>query len=155
MEIIARRAQSNIRELEGALTRVLAFAEISGLPFTPQLVETALSDLAPRRSEVDPEEVIRTVAQTFGITVDSILGRGRSRQVALPRQIAMYLLRVESNISLPQIGEYLGGRDHTTVMYGCEKITDLLERDNRIRRQVVDIREQLYEQPHLAIYGTD
>jgi chromosomal replication initiator protein len=155
METIARRVQSNIRELEGALTRVLAFAEISGLPFTPQLVETALSDLAPRRTEVDPEEVIDTVARTFGITVDSMLGRGRSRKVALPRQIAMYLLRVESNISLPQIGEYLGGRDHTTVMYGCEKITDLLERDHRIRRQVVDIREQLYEQPRLAVYGTD
>ena len=155
METIARRVQSNIRELEGALTRVLAFAEISGLPFTPQLVETALSDLAPRRTEVDPEEVIDTVARTFGITVDSMLGRGRSRKVALPRQIAMYLLRVESNISLPQIGEYLGGRDHTTVMYGCEKITDLLERDHRIRRQVVDIREQLYEQPRLVVYGAD
>lgn len=155
MEVIARRVQSNIRELEGTLTRVMAFAEISGLPFTLQLVETALSDLAPRRSEVDPEEVIRTVAQNFGITVDSIRGRSRSRQVALPRQIAMYLLRVESNISLPQIGEYLGGRDHTTVMYGCEKITNLLEQDHRIRQQVVGIRDQLYEQPRLGIYGTD
>jgi chromosomal replication initiator protein len=79
--------------------------------------------------------------------MDRMLGRDRSREVALPRQIAMYLLRSESNISLPQIGETLGGRDHTTVMYGCDKIADLLERDDRLRRQVIEIREHLYTQP--------
>jgi len=67
--------------------------------------------------------------------------------VALPRQIAMYLLREEAQISLPQIGEALGGRDHTTVMYACDKVSDLLEEDDRLRRQVVDIRDQLYGQP--------
>ena len=151
IEIVARRVQSNIRELEGALTRVVAFADLSGLPFSPQLVETALSDLLPRRTDVDPDEVIRIVAQTFGVTMDSLLGRERSRQVALPRQVAMYLLREEGNISLPQIGAFLGGRDHTTIMYGCEKIADMLERDPRLRRQVIDIREHLYEQPQLAL----
>ena len=75
-----------------------------------------------------------------------MLGRERTRQVALPRQIAMYLMREEGNISLPQIGEALGGRDHTTVMYGCDKISDLLERDDHFRRQVLEIREQLYGQ---------
>ena len=83
--------------------------------------------------------------------MDSLLGRERSRQVALPRQVAMYLLREEGNISLPQIGAFLGGRDHTTIMYGCEKIADMLERDPRLRRQVIDIREHLYEQPQLAL----
>jgi chromosomal replication initiator protein len=151
MEIIARKVQSNIRELEGALTRILAFVELSGLTISAQLVESALADLLPRRTEVEPNEVVRTVADAFGIEMDRLLSRDRTRKVALPRQIAMYLLREESNISLPQIGDALGGRDHTTVMYGCEKIADLLERDDRLRRQVIDIRERLYEQPQLAV----
>ncbi len=146
MELLARRVQSNIRELEGALTRVAAFADLSGLPLTQQLVESALVDLLPRRNNIQPDEVISRVADVYGVTVDRILGRDRSRQVALPRQVAMYLLREESNISLPQIGETLGGRDHTTVMYGCDKVADLLERDDRFRRQVFDLKEQLYGQ---------
>jgi chromosomal replication initiator protein len=144
IELIARRVQSNIRELEGALTRVAAFADLSGLALTPQLVDAALSDLLPRRTEVQPDEIVRRVAETFGLTVDRILGRDRTKQVALPRQIAMYLLREEASCSLPQIGEVLGGRDHTTVMYGCEKVAELLETDDRLRRQVIEIKEQLY-----------
>jgi chromosomal replication initiator protein len=144
IELIARRVQSNIRELEGALTRVAAFADLSGLALTPQLVDAALSDLLPRRSELQPDEIIRRVAETFGLTVDRILGRDRTKQVALPRQIAMYLLREEARCSLPQIGEVLGGRDHTTVMYGCEKVAEMLETDDRLRRQLIEIKEQLY-----------
>ncbi len=144
LELIARRVQSNIRELEGALTRVVAFADLSGQPMTTQLVETALVDLLPRRSDVGPDMIVREVAHSFGISVDDMVGRDRSRQIALPRQIAMFLLREEANISLPQIGETLGGRDHTTVMYGCDKIADMLERDDRLRRQVIDIKEHLY-----------
>lgn len=144
IELIARRVQSNIRELEGALTRVGAFAELSGLPVTVGLVESALVDLLPRRSEVQPNEVVRRVADAFGVGAERLLGRERSREVALPRQIAMYLLREEANYSLPQIGDALGGRDHTTVMYGCDKVADMLERDDRLRRQVIEIREQLF-----------
>jgi chromosomal replication initiator protein len=140
---IARRVQSNIRELEGALTRIVAFADLSGLPFTPQLVDSALVDFLPHRNEVQPDDVIRVVAEAYGVTVDRMMSRDRSREVAFPRQIAMYLLR-EENISLPQIGDALGGRDHTTVMYAYEKVADLLERDDRLRRQVIDIRQQLY-----------
>jgi chromosomal replication initiator protein len=154
VELIARRVQSNIRELEGALTRVAAFAGLTGLPLTPQLVESALADLLPHRNEVQPEEIVRKVADAFGLTVDRILGRDRSRQVALPRQIAMYLLREEANISLPQIGETLGGRDHTTIMYGCEKIADMLEKDDRLRRQVIEIKELLYGQDKFALSRT-
>jgi chromosomal replication initiator protein len=146
LEVIARRVQSNIRELEGALTRVVAFVDLSGLPLTPKLVDTALVDLLPRRTKVEPEEVLTSVADAFGINVERLLSRDRSREVALPRQIAMYLLREESNASLPSIGKTLGGRDHTTVLYGCDKIADLLERDDRLRRQVVEIRENLYGQ---------
>jgi chromosomal replication initiator protein len=146
IEIIARKFQSNIRELEGALTRVVAYADLRGVPMTPELINSALADLLPRRNEVKADHVINIVADAYNLSPDRMMGRERTRQVALPRQIAMYLMREEGNISLPQIGEALGGRDHTTVMYGCEKIADLLERDDQIRRQVIEIREQLYGQ---------
>jgi chromosomal replication initiator protein len=106
--------------------------------------------LLPRRNEVQPDQIVNVVAKTFGLTMERILGRDRSREVALPRQIAMYLLREDANISLPQIGTTLGGRDHTTVMYGCEKVADLLERDDRLRRQMIEIREKIYGVPYLA-----
>jgi chromosomal replication initiator protein len=143
MELIARRVQSNIRELEGALNRIVAFADLSGMALTPQLADVALADLLPQRCDIKPAAVVDMVAKTFNLTVDRLLSPDRSRDVALPRQIAMFLMR-ETNISLPQIGLALGGRDHTTVMYACEKVADLLERDDRVRRQVVQIRQQLY-----------
>jgi chromosomal replication initiator protein len=151
LETIAHRVQSNIRELEGGLTRIIAFAELSGLPLNTKLVDTALADLLPRRSEVHPEDVVNQVANAFGITVERLVGRDRTQEIALPRQIAMYLLRQEANCSLPQIGEALGGRDHTTVMYACQKVTDMLERDDKLRRQVIEIREQIYGQSNLAV----
>ncbi len=151
IEIIARKFQSNIRELEGALTRIVAYADLRGMAMTAQLIESALADLLPHRTEVQPDQVIQTVADAYGLTTDRMVGRERSRQVALPRQIAMYLLREEANISLPQIGDALGGRDHTTVMYACSKIADLLERDDKIRRKVIEIREQLFGQPAMAV----
>lgn len=149
-ETIARLVQSNIRELEGSLTRVLAFSELSGLPLTEELVHSALADLLPQHREVDSNQVVRVVAHTFGITPERLLGRDRSQAVALPRQVAMYLLREESNISLPQIGAAMGGRDHSTVMYACEKVADLLESDDRLRRKVINIREQLYGRTQMA-----
>jgi chromosomal replication initiator protein len=145
LEMIARRVQSNIRELEGALNRILAFSDLSGMPMNLQMVEVALVDLLPQQGELKPEKVLDVVAQTYNLSIDRLTSSDRSRQVSLPRQIAMYLLR-ETNVSLPQIGQALGGRDHTTVMYACDKVADLLERDDRLRRQVVNIRQQLYGQ---------
>ena len=145
LEIIARHIQSNIRELEGALNRIIAFADLSGVDMTPQLADVALVDLLPQPGDVKPEQVIDIVARVFNLSVDRLLSPDRSREVVLPRQIAMYLLR-ETNVSLPKIGQALGGRDHTTVMYACEKVADLLERDDRLRRQVVQIRQKLYGQ---------
>jgi chromosomal replication initiator protein len=150
LETIARLVQSNIRELEGALNRVLAFGELSGLPLSPQVVSSALADLLPQRHEINTDQVVSLVARTFGLTPERLKGRDRSQEVALPRQVAMYLMREEANISLPQIGEALGGRDHTTVMYACEKVADLLERDDRLRRQVVNLRDQLYGRAPLS-----
>lgn len=145
VEGIARRVQSNVRELEGVLNRVAAYAQLSGAPITPQLIDTVLSDFLPYRQEINPEEVIETVCQIYHIPRQRLLSAERSRKVALPRQIAMYLLHKEAQCSLPQIGELLGGRDHTTVLYGCEKIEDLLDRDEQLRRQVNQIRQQLFQ----------
>ena len=144
LEQIARQIMSNIRELEGALNRVLAFSDLSGLPLTTQLVNSALADLLPHSHNLDPDNVVSTVAAVFGITTAQMLGRDRSREIALPRQVAMYLMREEANTSLPQIGEAMGGWDHTTVMYACDKVADLIEKDDRLRRQIIQIREQLY-----------
>jgi chromosomal replication initiator protein len=146
LDIIARRVQSNIRELEGALTRVLAFSDLSGIPMSRELVEAALSELMPRGGVITAERIIAAVAQLFGIDEDRLLSRDRSREVALPRQVAMYLIREETSNSLPQIGKALGGRDHTTVMYGCEKIADRIDSDDNLRRQVVALRERLYQE---------
>ncbi len=143
LEFIARRVQSNIRELEGALNRLLAFSDLSGLSPTLSLAESALADFLPPRGDVKPDTVLQIVARTFNLPPERLCSPDRSREVALPRQIAMYLMR-ETNISLPQIGKALGGRDHTTVMYACEKVADLLERDDHLRRQVVQIRQQIY-----------
>lgn len=144
LEFIARQFQSNIRELEGALTRVIAFADLRGKPLTEELVNIALTDLLPQRSAFEPEHVVDVVASSFGITSEKLMGRDRSRSATLPRQVVMYLLRQEANVSLPQIGEAMGGRDHTTVMYACEKVAGLIERDDHLRRQVLQIRDKLY-----------
>ena len=143
MEMIAREVQANIRELEGAWNRVLAYADLSGEKLTLQLANNAMVDILPQRSVLVPNDVISTVSKFFGISSDRILSKDRSKDVALPRQVAMYLMRELGGVSLPKIGEELGGRDHTTVMYACDKVADMIESDDRIRRQVLQLREQL------------
>jgi chromosomal replication initiator protein len=147
LELIARRVQSNIRELEGALTRVLALSDLNGAPLTRGLVETALEDLLPQAGSVTAERILETVARQFSVPVERLLGRERSAEVTLPRQVAMYLLRRETGASLPNIGEIVGGRDHTTVLYGVERIADRLETDDALRRRVLAVREALHEVP--------
>jgi chromosomal replication initiator protein len=151
VEKIARRVQSNIRELEGSLTRVLAFCDLSGLPLDANLVDTALADLSPRPNTIEPDEIMSQVAGAFGVTIQNLLSHDRRHEVVLPRQIAMFLMREEANYSLPKIGEAMGGRDHTTVMYACQKVTDLLERDDTLRRRVIKIREQIYGQANISV----
>lgn len=144
LELIAERMQSNIRELEGALNRIVAYAYLRDVPLTADLVDGALADMLPEPQSLSPENIVEAVAKTFNQPLDKLLSRDRSAPVALARQVAMYLLREEARLSLPTIGEVLGGRDHTTVMHGYEKISELLETDERLRRQVSDLREQLY-----------
>ena len=143
MEMIAREVQANIRELEGAWNRVLAYADLSGEKLTLQLANNAMVDILPQRGTLASNDVIGTVSKYFGISTERILSKDRSKDVALPRQVAMYLMRELGGISLPKIGEELGGRDHTTVMYACDKVADLIEADDRVRRQVLQLREQL------------
>jgi chromosomal replication initiator protein len=149
LETIAKRVQSNIRELEGALNRVIAFADLSGSSLTPNLVDVALADLLPQRGDVDPDKVVNQVAEFYKLSLDRLLSRDRSRDVALPRQVAMYLLREDAKASLPQIGEVLGGRDHTTVMYAIDKIAKEIINDagSKLSRDINHIRQQLYGQP--------
>jgi chromosomal replication initiator protein len=146
LETISRRVQSNIRELEGALNRIIAFADLSGQSLTPQLVEVALADLLPQRQNVMPEKVVELVAREWQTTVEALLGRDRSQKIAEPRQVAMYLLRKETDASLPQIGEVLGGRDHTTVMYAIQKIANEIETKADLRKRVISVKQQLYGQ---------
>jgi len=146
LESIAHQIQSNIRELEGALTRVLAYSDLSGKPLTMELTKIALTDFLPTPSSVEPDRILEIVADTFSITQEELLSRNRSRKIALPRQIAMYLLRDMVNASFPQIGKTMGGRDHTTALYACEKIANLIEQDDLFRRQVSQIRDHLYKQ---------
>ncbi|MBI3150568.1 MAG: chromosomal replication initiator protein DnaA [Chloroflexi bacterium] len=151
LESIAKRVQSNIRELEGALNRIIAFADLSGSSLTPNLVEVALSDLMPSRGDIEPAHVVDLVARKFNLTSEKLLGRDRTKEVALPRQIAMYLLREEAKISFPQIGEVLGGRDHSTVMSAYDKIKEQLHSDRRLEQDIVSLKQQLYDQALAAV----
>jgi chromosomal replication initiator protein len=150
LDMIARRVQSNIRELEGALNRIIAFADLSGVPLSLQLAEMALADLLPQVRNVPPLKLIALVANEWQTSVEALLGRDRSQRIAEPRQVAMYLLRHETNASLPQIGEVLGGRDHTTVMYAIQKITGDILIKKEMERKVNRIKQQLYGQSVFA-----
>lgn len=145
IDFLAQRIQSHIRELEGCLNRVTAYAQMYNLPVTIEVATAALSELldTSRRKRVTPDAILREVAAFYSVDLRALQGRGRSRNIVIPRQVAMYLLREETDSSLVEIGQLLGGRDHTTVMYGCEKIAEELNADARLRQEVAAIRERL------------
>jgi chromosomal replication initiator protein len=145
MEFIARRAQNNIRELEGALNKVIAHSNMVRQPITMELATAALQDIVSRQAELTVAEIILAVANFYRVDVDTLIKPGRSKDVAFARQMAMYLAREETGASLPQIGDALGGRDHTTVMYGWEKIAHQIEQNDRLRREMLSIREIIYQ----------
>lgn len=146
MEFIARRAQNNIRELEGALTKVIAHSAMLRQPITLELAKEALQDIVSRQAELTVVQVIAAVAKFYRMTEEVLVGRGRSKDVAAARHMAMYLAREETGASLPQIGEALGGRDHTTVMHGWEKIAMNIEQNDKLRREMLSIREIIYSE---------
>lgn len=148
IDFLAHKIQSNIRELEGSLNRVTAYAELHQSAVTTDLAMAALAELLDdsHRRRITPETVLRTVSDFYSVDVRVIQGKGRSRNVVIPRQVAMYLLREETGSSLVEIGGLLGGRDHTTVIHGCEKIAGEINTDTRLRNDVLAIREKLYQQ---------
>ncbi|MBX0328561.1 chromosomal replication initiator protein DnaA [Oscillochloris sp. ZM17-4] len=148
IDFLAHKVQSNIRELEGSLNRVAAFAELHGVPISVEVATSSLADLlgSARRRRITPDQIIVAVSEHFGVDMRIMQGRGRSRNIVVPRQVAMYLLREETECSLVDIGRLLGGRDHTTVMYGCDKIAEEINADNRLRNEVLSIRERLHNQ---------
>jgi chromosomal replication initiator protein len=150
LQSIAERVQSNIRELEGALNRIIAFADLSGSSLTPNLVEMALADITPSRGDIKPESVLDAVSKVLDVTTQTLLGRDRTKDVARSRQIAMYLLREEAKISFPQIGDVLGGRDHSTVMSAYEKIKEQIPSDRKLEQDITAIRQKLYDQVAVA-----
>jgi chromosomal replication initiator protein len=146
VEFLAQRVQRNIRELVGCLNRVVAYAELNALPLTVELTHEALDDifLDSRRPEMTAGQILEIVARHYGVSVDELQGKGRSQEVALPRQIAMYLLREETGAPLAAIGQQLGGRDHTTILYGYDKVAQEIEVDAHLRREVLGLIEQLH-----------
>ncbi len=145
IELIAGAVQQNVRELEGALNRVVAYAECNRVPLNPETAQRALSDLMIRREPPALPQILRIVGDYYGLDEEVLKGRKRAARIAEPRQVAMYLMREETESSFPAIGAVIGGRDHTTVLHGCEKIGRLIEQDAKLRRDVMQIRERLYE----------
>ncbi len=143
---IAEHIQNNIRELEGALNKIIATMEIHHTTPTPEMVEQMLGALQQSRTNhsVTPRELIRIVADYFDVPIDDMVGKSREKRVAFPRQIIMYLMREEMKTSYPSIGAELGGRDHTTAIHAYEKIRRAIIDDNKLKQDVQFIKERLY-----------
>ena len=144
IEQIARQVTSNIRELEGALNRVLAVSDLCGRSLDRELVRMSLTDMTTPKSSTSADEIIQSVSGIFGVPVEKVMSRDRTKDVALTRQVIMYLMREEANVSLPQIGQAMGGRDHTTVIHACEKVASLLQTDNQFRSRVYRAKDMIF-----------
>lgn len=146
VQLIAHRVQSNIRELEGALTRVVAYAQFGNQALSVELAERVLRDILDRPPAMDLNQVIKEVGDYFDVDIDDLCGPSRRKYIAHARQVAMYIAREETDASLAEIGEVLGDRDHSTVLYGHNKIEEAIEVEDNLRREILAIRERLYEQ---------
>lgn len=142
---IAEKITSNIRELEGALIRILAHASLSNQEITLDYAKKVLSGIYDKVKKIDlsPDNIKSTVAQYFSLSVKDLEGERRSQDYVVPRQIAMYLIRELTNYSLPQIGEIFGGRDHSTVLHSIEKIKKELKKDENLRACIEDLKRLL------------
>ena len=144
IEQIARQVTSNVRELEGALNRVLAVSDLCGHELDRELVRMSLTDMSSPKHTTSADEIIESVSDVFGVPVEKVMSRDRTRDVALTRQVIMYLMREEANVSLPQIGLAMGGRDHTTVLHACERVSSLLQTDNQFRSRVFRAKDMIF-----------
>lgn len=145
LEFMATKVSSNIRELEGTLIRVTAFASLNRTPVDLQLVQTVLKDLITLDEDnvIAPVDIINHTAEYFKLSVDDLYGSSRSQAIATARQIAMYLCRELTSLSLPKIGQLFGNRDHTTVMYANKKITELMKERRSIYNQVTELTSRI------------
>jgi chromosomal replication initiator protein len=142
IEYIATTYTSNIRELEGALIRAVAYISISGLPMTVENIAPVLNPPA-ETVEATPESVMAAVAETYNVAVEDLKGSSRRREISIARQVAMFLMRQHTDLSLPKIGEVFGGKDHTTVMYSCDKISQLRENDPDMARNLRELSDRI------------
>ncbi|WP_088891968.1 chromosomal replication initiator protein DnaA [Leptolyngbya ohadii] len=142
IEYIARSYTSNIRELEGALIRAVAYISISGLPMT---VENIAPVLNPPNEQVEasPEAVMNAIVETYGVSIEDLKGSSRRREISVARQIGMYLMRRHTDLSLPKIGEVFGGKDHTTVLYSCDKIAQQKDSDPEMARNLRQLSDRI------------
>jgi chromosomal replication initiator protein len=149
LEYIASKISTNIRELEGALIRVTAFASLNQQPVDLAITEAVLKDLLP--SDVGPEitaaQIMGACASYFGVSIEELCGASRSRTLVTARQISMYLCRELTDLSLPKIGQAFGGRDHTTVMHADRKIRELMAEKRTMYNQVTDLTSRIKSQP--------
>lgn len=147
LEYIATKVYSNIRELEGTLIRVTAWASLNRIPIDIDLVQTVLKDMIALEedNQVSPTDIIEETAQYFKLSVDDLYGSSRSQTIALARQIAMYLCRELTSLSLPKIGQLFGNRDHTTVMYANKKIESLMKERRSIYSNVTELTNRIRE----------
>ena len=148
LEFMASKVSSNIRELEGTLIRVTAFASLTRAPVDMALVQTVLKDLITLDEDnvIAPGDIIEAVANYFKLSTDDLFGSSRSQQIAGARQIAMYLCRELTSLSLPKIGQLFGGRDHTTVMYANKKISELMKERRSIYNQVTELTSRIKQE---------
>ena len=146
LRYIAGTIQSNVRELEGALNKIVAYHQFKNTVPTLESVQAHLQSYVPSvpKRTVTPRRLMEIVTTYFDITIDELLGKSREQRLAFPRQIVMYLLRHEAKCSFPAIGDHIGGRDHTTAMHACSKIAELLKKDELLKRDMSLIREKLY-----------
>ena len=146
LELIAKRVQKNVRELEGSLNRVVAYAQLLNTPITLEATSRLLDDMTldTARHAIDPERILEQVGRRYKVAPADLLGRNRSKTVALARQVAMYLLIYELELSPTEVGRLLGGRDHSTVIHGAGKINGELNEDYQLRQDVLNIKEAIF-----------
>ncbi len=146
IEFIARKVVSNIRELEGALNRIIAFASMGATPISIELAQAVLSNVLynPKKRQVTPERIAKAVSDYYSVPLDVLQGQKRDKSIVMPRQIAMFLMREETDVSLLRIGAELGGRDHSTVLHACDKITRESAINDELRREIAAVRELIY-----------
>jgi chromosomal replication initiator protein len=146
IEFIARKVVSNIRELEGALNRIVAYASMGAMPISIELAQAVLSNVLynPKKRQVTPERIAKAVADYYGVQMDALKGQKRDKAIVTPRQVAMFLMREETDVSLLRIGAELGGRDHSTVLHACDKITRESAVNDELRREIAAVRELIY-----------